>query len=615
MRTVWAMVCGTIRDQVDFSLIMDYLLQCRERGVIQGIVVSTWTHEFDELEDLQMALALNNVAVVQSAPNDALVGDMRSNSVNYWRQAKQMQAALDRIPPEAIVIKTRTDRALPATKRLIAMLKDEDPLPLVADRAQTTGLTQLPQVLTHQIAIFKARTGRLLQFTDFAFMGYSQDIRKLLNFDISDFTFTRGLVANIQFFIYPFIREYPVMRDYYRVIDFYPLLKDLATYTTQGGQEFPKFFERVYAVYFGLLALHFRIGSLLDADKLGPVTLPIEFSALFHSGQGKHLVHDALGVTLNSQDVLMAFMAQAPTANAPTRQRWWQRSKADAAVPPAVQEAATKRVLTQISQLTPATCERISDDELADLETFAANQQFSPHPWLRIHQPQLAAQPATYTKSMRYALPGISDTERDALWQACAAGSSANGVLYRYWRDHNIAPENAAPYLMSSARTDNRFSILTMTRILRAGLAADTVTAEILRINDFFASFHVRHGQMNAEMAAYCLARYLYLVEHQQKIPATASDQVKVVFNHYLPGKFAAFAAAAADPAALTDLFDQAIAQRQGPKQATARQRVTEMALEATHDAKYWLQLEKQFNGRNANYESAYRYGISWQLI
>ncbi|TGD18166.1 hypothetical protein [Levilactobacillus suantsaiihabitans] len=614
MRTVWAMVCGTIRDQVDFSLIMDYLLRCREKGIIQGIVVSTWVHEFDGLGDLQMHLALNNVDVIQSPTNEGLVGNMQANSVNYWRQAKQMQAALDRIPPEAIVLKTRTDRALPATKKLIAMLAEPDPLPLVSDRAQATGITQLPRVFDHQIAIFKARTGRILQFTDFAFMGYSRDVRKLVNFDISDFTFTRGLVANIQFFIYPFIRDYPVIRDYYRVIDFYPLLADLKTYTTNGGTVFPKFFERVYAAYFGLLALHFRIGSLPDPTKLGPVTLPIEFADLFHSGQGKHLVHDALGVTLNSQEILTAFMSQTVTPT-PVNRHWWQRKSAQPTPQPAVQDAATKHVLAAMAALSPATLDRITDAELTELKTFAANRKFSPHAWLRIQQGDLQPQSPTYAQSLRYQLPGISAADQDALWQQLAESTSANRVLYRYWRDHNIAPENAAAYLMSSARTDNRFSILTVTRLLRQGFLDGPTTAEVLRINDFFASFHVRHGRMNAEIAAYCLARYLYLVEHHQQIPATATAQVKFVFKRFLPGKFAAFQAIVTDSAALIEFFDQAIAERQGTKQTSARQRVIEMALEVTHDAKYWLQLEPLFNGRYRNYEYAYRYGISWQLI
>lgn len=615
MRSVWAMVCGNIRDQVDFSLMLDYLLRCREQGIIQGIVVSTWEHEFDQLGDLQMKLALNDVAIVMSPTNDALVADMHANSVNYWRQAKQMQAALDLIPTDAIVIKTRTDRALPATKRLVAMLDEADPLPLVGDKAKAKNLTQIPQVFEHQIAIFKARTGRILQFTDFAFMGYSKDIRKLTNFDIADLTFTRGIVANIQFFIYPFIRDYPIIRDYYRVIDFYPLLKDLAVYTKNGGTEFPKFFERVYAAYFGLLASHFRIGSLQDAKALGEVTKPIEFPALFHSGQGKHLVHDALGVTLNSQVILDQFMMQStqPVTIEKPRKHWWQKQSAAPEMQPEIQQASTKHVLENIQRLSPAMLDRVTNEELLELKSFAEKEDFSSHHWLRIKRPILAEQPETYKSSIRYALPGISAAEQESLWRECEESTSANQVLYRYWLHHDIKPQDSPAYLMSTARTDNRFSILTVTRLLRQGLVDDKTRAEVLRINNFFGSFHVRHGRMNAEIAGYILARYMYLVENDLKISTMADEQARYVFKRFLPNQFENFKQLVQQPEEMIAFFDREIANRAGKQ--SARQRVIEMALEVTHEDKYWQLLEKQFNGRYEGYEYAYRYGVKWQLI
>lgn len=616
MRSVWAMVCGTIRDQVDFSLIMDYLLKCRQQGIIQGIVVSTWVHEFDDLGDLQMKLAMNNVEVVMSPTNNHVVGDMKANSVNYWRQAKQMQAALDLIPTDAIVLKTRTDRALPTTRKLMAMLDEPDPLPLVAEQAKSKGFTQIPQVFTHQIAIFKARTGRILQFTDFAFMGYSKDIRKLLNFDITDFTFTRGLVANIQFFIYPFIREYPIIRDYYRVIDFYPLLKDLAVYTQKGGNQFPKFLERVYAVYFALLAVHFRIGTLGDPNRLGKITLPIEFADLFHSGQNKHLVHDALGVTLNSQTILDRFIGQVQLKTPEIKKRhWWRRGSQEADNSTSVVSAATQQVLSNMQHLTPAMLDRVTDTELTELKDFAKNSDFSAHSWLRIQRAVIKEQPLTYQQSLRYELPGINQEAQKELWTKCEESTNASRELYRYWLNHDIRPADAPAYLMNSARTDNRFSILTATRLLRQGVITGKVAKEVLRINNFFASFHVRHGEMNAETACYILARYMYLVENNLSVPAMATEQAQYVFKRYLPKEFENFKRRVTRPNELVALFDDAIAERQGTSQAAAKQRVVEMALEATHNRKYWPILEGMFNGRYKGYEYAYRYGIKWKLI
>lgn len=618
MRSVWAVVCGTIRDQVDFSLIMDYLLKRRQEGVIQGIVLSTWEKELDPFPLLREKLAKNRVAVVVSHPNDDLVADMQSNSVNYWRQATQIQAALDIIPPEAIVLKTRTDRALPTTRRLIEMLDESDPLPLVTAQAEQRGMQAWPRVFEHKMAIFKARTGRVFQFADFSFMGYQRDIRKLLNFDVTEFYFKRGIVANTQFFIYPFIREYPVIRDYYRVVDFYPLLEDLQKYTSGGGKAFPEFLERVYAVYFGILATHFRIGHLLSREVLGQVDYPIEFSDFFHSSHGKFLAHDALGVTMNDQQILDAFLSQSAVTPMPVKKSKWRLSKKKQEsheLPRPVEETTTRHVLQKIQDMTPDMFDQVTPAEIADMKTFTQDKTFSSHNWLRRSAPQLTEQSSEYSESMQYALPGISDDTRSQLWQRCEQNGNASRELFKFWMSENISPQDSAPYLLNSARTDNRFSIVTLTRLLRNGYLSETETSEILRINDFFSDFHMRHRHMNAEVACYTVAHYLYLVEKHLPIPTSTKRQLAYVFKRYFRGQADEFISLLADQAKLVAFFDNEIAYLTTEENWSRRQRVIEIALEVTNDDKYWKSLESSFNGKYINYEKTYRFAVDWQLI
>lgn len=615
MRTVWAVICGTLRDQVDFRLMLDYLLRCRDQGIIQGVVLSTWEGEVATVPGLAQQLATNQVAVVTSKPIDQTIGETTTGSVNYWRQATQIQAALDMIPEDAMVLKTRTDRAMPTTRRLIQMLDEPEPLPYVAAVQKQRGLTSLPREFDRQIAIFKARTGRLLQFADFSFLGYRQDVAKLLNFDFAALTFKRGLVANIQFFIYPFIRDYPVLRDYYRVINFQFLLGDLDTYTRNGGTQFPQFFHRLYAAYFGLLATHFRIGSLLSQKRLGEISGPIEFSDLFHSGQVRHLVHDELGVTLNSQAVLDTFLAQSLPDDAAPKSRWW-RKKTPAPAQPVVTETATKRLLHLLRQPNDQLVGKMTATEYQELQTFAANQDFSPHPWLRQITPELKEQAADYVESVAYRLPGLTTEQERALWRECEQSGNASRVLLNFWFAHEIAPQDSAPYLMSSARTDNRFSVLMVARLLRAGRLSPADQAEALRITNFFGSFHVRHHQMNAEIAGYILARYLYFVEQGQPVEKSTVVQAKYVFERFFPTGFAAFEQLVGQqPAELVALFDTEIDRLRVAKQGNARQRVLEMALEVTHDPKYWTQLEKRLKGKYPRYEQAYRYSVAQGLL
>ncbi|KRK94840.1 hypothetical protein FD25_GL000817 [Levilactobacillus acidifarinae DSM 19394] len=594
---------------------MDYLLQCRRKGIIQGIVLSTWSGEVEKIANLGQQLVANNVATVTSNFEEINREKTFSGSDNYWRQAKQLQAALDLIPEDAIILKTRTDRAMPTTRRLIQMMDEPEPLPYVTKVQEERNLTNLPREFEHQIIIFKARTGRLLQFTDFSFMGYQQDVAKLINFDVSSLYFKRGMVANIQFFIYPFIRDYPVLRDYYRAINFQFLLGDLEAYTRQGGTQFPQFFQRLYAAYFGLLASHFRIGSLPSQKRLGELTGPIEFSDLFHSGQGRHLVHDELGVTLNSQAVLDLFMTQPLPDDSAPKQRWWHK-KTTAPVQPAVTETATKRILRLLRHPNEQLTGKMTATEYRELQTFAANRDFSPHPWLRQLTPELKDQPAAYVESVAYRLPGLTTEQEQALWRKCEQSGNASRVLLDFWFTHELAPQDSAPYLMSSARTDNRFSVLLVARLLRMrGLSAADQT-EALRITNFFGSFHVRHHQMNAEIAGYILARYLYFIEQGQPVEKSTVVQAKYVFERFFPTGFDAFEQLVGQrPEELATLFDTEIDRLRVAKKGGARQRVVEMALEVTHDPKYWTQLEKRFNGKYPRYERAYRYSVAQGLL
>jgi len=613
MRAVWAVICGTIRDQVDFSLILDYLLRCRSEGIVQGIVLSTWEDELAAYPKIQDQLTANQVAVVTSKPNEHVIGDMSVSSVNYWRQAKQIQAALDVVPTDAIVLKTRTDRALPTTRRLIAMLDEPDPLPKVKEMQEQKGLTKFPRVFDRQIAIFKARTGRILQFADFSFMGYSRDVRKLLNFDVANLTFNRGLVANIQFFIYPFIRDYPIIRDYYRLINFQPLLKDLATYTKNGGTKFPAYFERLYAVYFGLLASHFRIGSLLDQDQLGDITTPIEFSAFFHAGQGKHLIHDELGVTLNSQRILDKFMCQSLRKETKKSHGWWHGNRDDDE--PKIAETATRNVLQMMHHLNPAMLDRAPPDELAELKEYAQNTDFSTNQWLRSVADNLDEQPTAYAESMQYNLPGINDRVRQELWQECERSTGASGVLYRFWVEHDIEPKDSAPYLMSSARTDNRFSILIVSRLLRQGVLSPDDQAEARRISDFFGSFHRRHKQMNAEIACYSLAHYMDDVDRGLPVGHETRENTRYAFDRFFPSGFEAFEKNVKSLPEINKLFDAELQRTLDAKQIGRYQRLVEMALEITHDEKYWRTLQQLFMGRYKRYERNYRYSVQYRLL
>lgn len=591
---VWAAVCGAVRDELDVRLMLDYLLRCRETGTIQGIVFSTWTGELEKAPDIAELLKTNQVTIVKTAPIDGVVGNIKTNAVNYWRQATQLQRALDVIPADAIVLKTRTDRAMPATRRLVAMLATADPLPLVETVKQQLNLPAFPAVFQHQVAAFRPRTNRAFQFTDFAFMGYSQDLRKMLNFEVAEFYFSRYLNANMLFFIVAFVRDYPIIKDYERRIKYEALIPELERYTAAGGEQFPAFLQRFYAVYLGVLATHFRLGSLWPQG-LGEIELPISFADFFHDSHHHHLRGSNLGTLINSAEIVNAFLTQ----------------------PDSQLDETTKKVLATMHHARAATFERATPAEVAELKAYQQNADFSKQPWLLDSQVNQVAQAGNYVQTMAYQFPGISQQERVTLWQACADASSTNRVLLDFWVTHQISPEHSAAYLASGAKDGESFSILTMMRLLRQGYLDHNDAAEILRVNNTQAKLKRQHRGGNIQVTCYVLNRVLYLQARGEKIPRELDKQVDYYFRRYMTGQVSDEIKQALyqHPDQLAQLFDEQIAHAVAINKPVVHRRLIELALELTGQRKYWQQLQPLFTDKDTLVQGVYTYAVTNGLL
>jgi len=591
---VWAAVCGAVRDELDVRLILDYLLRCRQAGTIQGIVFSTWEGELEKEPGVAQLLADNGVTVVKTRPIDRVVGDIKTNAVNYWRQATQLQRALDVIPADAIVLKTRTDRAMPVTRKLIEMLANEDPLPLVEESKQRLNLPAFPAVFTHQVAAFRPRTNRAFQFTDFAFMGYSQDLRKMLHFEVPEFYFSRYLNANMLFFIVTFVRDYPIVKDYERRIKYEALIPELDRYTAAGGDQFPEFLKRFYAVYLGILATHFRLGSLWP-EGLKTISLPVEFTDFFHGAANRHLTHSSLGTLINSAEVVNDFITQ------PTNQV----------------SATTLAVLQKMHTATRQTFERATPAEILDLKAYTRNSKFSTQPWLLNGQVIEDRQPPKYAKTMAYHFPGISDQEQKTLWEQCAAVGSTDRVLLEFWLNHQITPEDSAAYLSSGAKDGLPLSILVMMRLLRKNYLHANDAAEILRVNNTQGKLNRQHGGGNIQITCYVLNRVLYLQKSGQEIPRELDLQVDYYLRRYMTSEKSdeVKQALAKHPARLIQIFDAQIAHAIEINKPVVHRRLIELALELTGNRKYWELLQPLFTDKETTIRGVYEYSVAQGLL
>lgn len=63
---LWAVICGNIRDELDFKLTLTRMVELRLEGKIQHIVLSTWKGEIDKYAGLREQLAYLQVYLIEN---------------------------------------------------------------------------------------------------------------------------------------------------------------------------------------------------------------------------------------------------------------------------------------------------------------------------------------------------------------------------------------------------------------------------------------------------------------------------------------------------------------------------------------------------------------------
>ena len=208
MSRLWAVICGNIRDELDFRLTLQKILQLREDRKIDQIMLSTWKGELDKIPGMKEALVELNVYVIENKPlSDAMQG-APTISVNYWRQSVQLKSALDAIPKEDFILRIRTDRSLNYINQMEELGVFEN------YKIKTLELGKFPKIFNYKVTVFGPKVVRILHMIDFALLGQNRDLRKLINFEVAELLYNKQIVANAQWYQNPFILEFPILKSY-----------------------------------------------------------------------------------------------------------------------------------------------------------------------------------------------------------------------------------------------------------------------------------------------------------------------------------------------------------------------------------------------------------------
>lgn len=468
---LWAVMCGNIRDELDFKLTLTRMIELRSEGKIQHIVLSTWKGEIDKYIGLREQLSYLQVYLIENPAFSPEIESTASESVNYWRQARQLLAALDMIPKRDFILRLRTDRSLNYINQM-------DKLGVFTNYAQPAiALGKFPKLFQYKITVFGPKMVRLLHMIDFVLLGQNRDLYRLINFEFAELGHQKQIVANAQWFMAPFLKEFPILRDYLRFIHFVNRVKILKTHVELHKENafFPQVYYKVYAIYLMILYTHFNIlymGKLKQADYT-----QIQFYQLFSSTENYGIQHTSLGSSIRDQGILEYFL--------------FGKLKPS---------SAYGNFLKQVTHLIAYGADESFDlsfeeyKELVDLSNDNFYETSEEIKWFkRLRRPPVnLKQLHRYETDINQATLNFINSDNEK-WIALTHTENVEKDVYKLWLSlENPSVDITEKMLLPIARTGNEYAIYVLLDLLDQELISPLNAEEVRRIVFFYLDIHTR---------------------------------------------------------------------------------------------------------------------------
>lgn len=238
---LYALVCGTFRLEFEFYTTLICLCELRKQGIIDGIVVSAWDEEEENIPGIHEKLEMLKIELVES-PEPLL--DFNYGEAIYLRQAVQVNAGLNIIPENAYVLKCRSDYSNFDINRFdVLKIPNYD-----------WNLNQWGEFSTgkqSKTAVLRFGIGAPFAFHDICFMGSKTDLKKSIYFDNTTLSFENSIIADIWFFAGYYVNRFRIIKDFFRYIrlcEFHQGMNNL--HILQEDFYLPSFLNKFYALYF-----------------------------------------------------------------------------------------------------------------------------------------------------------------------------------------------------------------------------------------------------------------------------------------------------------------------------------------------------------------------------
>lgn len=229
----FALIGGLLRDELEFRLTFSRILEARNEGIIDEIVLSTWDGEIDKFPGLRQSLYRQGIHLVEGTMPPQSYG-------NTWPQNKALDQGLRIIPDDAAVWRLKTDRTSHLLKAFLPSLCSGPP------SAQAFGA--VTPIFGHKICATAIISSLPFYAADIAFYGMKKDLQKLVTYDgVFDNIFA-GFGAEHRLWTQPFLKAFPALQTVYERIN----IKALSTQVinaARNGSILPTAIVHLYAFY------------------------------------------------------------------------------------------------------------------------------------------------------------------------------------------------------------------------------------------------------------------------------------------------------------------------------------------------------------------------------
>lgn len=268
---VWVVITGNVRSGKEFRRMFEQVTELRKTGCIDGIRFVTWKGELEQAPGLEEALVGAGVSILCVEPPIPAPGVHPLFHGYVYHQRKALHFALRSLPPDAFVLKARTDFAEERFDSMVATLFQQPTAEL------RVGISS--PILDTRLFTYDARPDHLFYWDDIVFSGMRNDLLKFNNFDLTcDFIYPGHVsCAEIRLFSPLFLKHYPVLAWFFENVHgegFARLLK--LWLSTAEPPPLPALVNNILASYFHILS---RYLILPKSDQ--PVGVPIHLGSFF----------------------------------------------------------------------------------------------------------------------------------------------------------------------------------------------------------------------------------------------------------------------------------------------------------------------------------------------